>query len=197
MSGAQADSGARPVLQHRGEEATGSLHTARALGWGTVGDFLHSFPGTPPATHIAATSWWKRASDCPFLHGVVSATSGYSTWWQAQVCPWDRWPRDAVPLGLEAQDRHAFCPGSFLRVEHAPCPTHPLCLLSSQASVSLHRERVHMYCHRLLFLPGQAHLLPYCLPTTRPMAPSLLLGRRAAPSPDVLHGSVVTDVSHS
>ena len=32
----------------------------------------------------------------------------------------------AVSLGPEAQDRHAFCPDSFLRVEHAPCATHPL-----------------------------------------------------------------------
>ena len=47
----------------------------------------------------------------------------------------------AVSLGPEAQDRHAFCPDSFLRVEHAPCPTHPL-FCSRQASVSLHRERV-------------------------------------------------------
>ena len=47
----------------------------------------------------------------------------------------------AVSLGPEAQVRHAFCPDSFLRVEHAPCPTHPL-LCSRQVSVSLHRERV-------------------------------------------------------
>ena len=48
----------------------------------------------------------------------------------------------AVPLGPEAQDRHAFCSDSFLRVEHAPCPTHPLLSSSRQATVSLHMERV-------------------------------------------------------
>ena len=77
-------------LHHRRGEATGSLHTAHSLGWGTVEECLHSFSGTPFATHNAATSWWKTASDSPFLHGVVSASSGNGTWWQAQVCPWDR-----------------------------------------------------------------------------------------------------------
>ena len=29
---------------------------------------------------------------------------------------------DAVPFGPEVQDRPAFCPDSFLRVEHTPVP---------------------------------------------------------------------------
>ena len=33
---------------------------------------------------------------------------------------------DAVPLGPEAQDRPAFCPVSFLRVELTPSPSRPL-----------------------------------------------------------------------
>ena len=48
----------------------------------------------------------------------------------------------AVSLGPEAQDRHAFYPDSFLRVEHAPAILIPSCLLNSQASVSLHWEPV-------------------------------------------------------
>ena len=48
----------------------------------------------------------------------------------------------AIALGPEAQDRHAFCPDSFLRVEHASCRNHPLLSPSSQSSVSLYCERV-------------------------------------------------------
>ena len=63
-------------------------------------------------------------------------------WWLAHVCPREGRQGVAVSLGPEVQDRHAFCPDSFLRVERSPCPTHPLLSLSSQASVSLHWERV-------------------------------------------------------
>ena len=60
---------------------TGSLYTAHALGWGAVGDCPHPFPGTPPATDNAATSWGKTESDCSFLKGAVSASSAYGAWW--------------------------------------------------------------------------------------------------------------------
>ena len=46
----------------------------------------------------------------------------------------------AISLGPEAQDRHAICPESFLRQSTRPAPLIPSCLLSSQASVFLHRE---------------------------------------------------------
>ena len=130
-------------LHHRREEVTGSLQTARSPGWGTVGDSPHSFPGSPPATRIAATSWWKTASDCPFLLGVVSASSGCGTWWQAQVCPWDRWPRRCCPLGTRGTGQACLLP-RFLPQSgaHAPALVVPSCLLSSQASISPHRERV-------------------------------------------------------
>ena len=78
-----------------------------------------------------------------------------------------------MSLGPEAQDRHAFCPDSFLRVERSPCPTHSPCLLSSQASISPHRERVTLVlppascsCHGRLF----------CFPSiSRPQGQRLLL----------------------
>ena len=133
----------RPGLPHRREEATGPQHTARALGWGTVGDCFHSFPSTHPPTHIAATSWWKTASVCPFLHVAVSASSGYGTWWQAQVCPWDRWPRRCSPLGTRGTGQVChlprLIPQSGARDSALVVPS---CLLSSQATISPHRERV-------------------------------------------------------
>ena len=47
------------------------------------------------------------------------------------------------------------------------------------------------------FLPGPALLLCDRFPATRPTALSLLLGQRAALSPDRLLGSAVTDMSLS
>ena len=161
-------------LQHRREEATGSLHTARALGWGTVGDSLHSFPGTPPATHIAATSWWKAASNCPLLHGVVSASCVYGTWWQDQVCPWDRWPRRCCPLGTLGTGQACLLPRLLPQSgAHAPALVIPSFLLSIQASISPHRERV------TLVLPPaccSCHGRLSCFPSvSRPQGQGLLL----------------------
>ena len=176
-------------LQHRREEATGSLHTARALGWGSVGDSLHSFPGTPPATHIAATSWWKKASDWPFLHGVVSASCGYGTWRQAQVCPWDRWPRRCCPLGTRGTRQACLLPRLLpQRIARAPALVVPSCLLSSQASISPHRERV-----TLVLLPAccSCHGSLSCFPiVSRPQGQGLLLRRRPdVPSPHYFWGA--------
>ena len=81
-----------------------------------------------------------------------------------------------------------------LRGAHAPALVVPSCLLSIQAP-SL-RQGVGDTCLAtgLLFVPRQAILLPDRFPTPRPRAPSLLWRRRAAPSPHLLLGNVVTDV---
>ena len=105
---------------------------------------------------------------------------------------------DAVPLLPEAQDRPAFCPDSFLRVEHATLPSSsPLVSLAARFRLSAQGAAYTCLATSLLFLPGQALLLPDRFPTTRPTAPSLLWGRHAAPAPDLLLGSVVTVVSLS
>ena len=152
----------------------GFLHTARALGWGTVGDCLHSFPGTPPATHKATTSWWKTASVCPFLHGVVSASSGYGTWGQAQICPWDRLPRRCCPLGSRGTGQACLLPRLLPQSgARAPALVVSSCLLSSQASISPHRER------GTLVLPlacSSCHGRLSCFPSvSRPQGQWLLL----------------------
>ena len=61
---------------------TGSLHTARALGWGAVGDCPHSFPGHrvhprmlphPGAgRHLTARSSWSCF--CEFRAGLLVAS---------------------------------------------------------------------------------------------------------------------------
>ena len=143
LLGAQADSGSRPVPSP--QERGGDMITAHGpcTGWGTVKVCLHSFPGTPPATHMAATSWCKRASDCPFLRGVVSVSSGYGTWWQAQVCPWDRWPRRCCPLGTRGTGQAWLLPRLLPQSgSRAPAIVVPSCLLSSRGSIAPHMERV-------------------------------------------------------
>ena len=164
----------RQCLHHRREEATGSLHKARALGWGTVGDSLHSCPVTPPATHIASTSWWKTASDCPFLHGVVSASSVYGTLWQAQVCPWDRWPRRCCPLGTRGTGQACLLPRLLpQRGARASALVVRSCLLSSQASISPHRERGTLV---LLLACCSCHGRLSCFPSvSRPRGQRILL----------------------
>ena len=145
-------------LHHRTEEATGSLHRAHALGWGTVGDCLHSLPGTPPATHNTATSWWKTASDCPFLHGVVSVSLGMAPGGKPD-CPWDRWPRRCSPLGTRGTGQACHLPRLLPQSgARAPALVVPSCLLSSQASIFPHREWVTLVlplaccsCHGRLF----------------------------------------------
>lgn len=97
-------------LPLRKGEPTGSLHSARVLGWGAVGDCPHFFPDTPPASPNAATSWRKMASDCPFFQGAVSASSGYGAWWQAHVCPRDRWPWRCCPLGTRGTEQACLLP---------------------------------------------------------------------------------------
>ena len=105
-------------LHHRRVEATGSLHTARALGWGTVGDCLHSFPGTPLATHNAAKAWWHLTAR--FSMGLFLRVPGMAHGGKPKTALRTSGQGDAVPLGPEARNRPAFCPDSFLRVEHAP-----------------------------------------------------------------------------
>ena len=99
-------------------------------------------PRHTPVTHIAATSWWKTASDCPFLLGVVSASCGYGTWWQAQVCPWYSWPRRCCPHGTRGTGQACLLPRLLPQWgARAPALVIPSCLLSSQASISLDSER--------------------------------------------------------
>ena len=142
-SRAQTYSRSRPVPSPQREEATGSLHSVRALGWGTVRECLHSFPCKPSDIHNAATSWWKKASDCPFLHGVVSASSRYGTWRQGQVCPWDRWPRRCCPLGTRGTGQACLLPRLLPQSgARAPALVVRSCLLSSQPSIAPHREHV-------------------------------------------------------
>ena len=174
--------------------ATGSLHTAHALGRRTVEDCLHSFPGTPPATHNAATSWWKTASDSPFIHGVVSASSVYGTWWHAQVCPWDRWPGRCCPLGTRGTRQACLLPRLLPQIgARAPALVVPSCLLKEQPGFLLYAQGAGDTCLAtgLLFLPRQAILLPERFPNPSPTAPSLPRRRCAAPSPHLLRGSAV------
>ena len=103
----------------------------------------------------------------------------------------------AVSLGPEAQDRHAFCPDSFLRVEHAPCLTHPTFLCSRQASVSLHREQVALVLPPAAMPARSGSPVRNRFQTRKPTTPALLLGQRAATSTDMLLGSAVIDVSLS
>lgn len=138
-----------------------------------MGDCLHFLPGTPPATHKAATSWWKRASDCPFLPGVVSASYGLASGGKP-ACPWDRWAWRCCPLGTRGTGQdcllHRLLPQSGARV---PALVVPSCLFSSQASISPHSEEVTLVlpraccsCHGRLSCfqsvsrpQGQGHLL--------------------------------------
>ena len=113
-----------------------------------MGDCLHFLPGTPPATHKAATSWWKRASDCPFLPGVVSASYGLASGGKP-ACPWDRWAWRCCPLGTRGTGQdcllHRLLPQSGARV---PALVVPSCLFSSQASISPHSEEVTLVLPR-------------------------------------------------
>ena len=141
-SGVQVDRGLGQCLPQPRGDPTGSLHTARALGWGVMGN-CPSFSGIPLASANAATSWRKTASDCPFLHKDVSASPGPGTWWQANVCPMDRWPRSCCPLGPRGSGQACLQPRLLPQSGACtPALVVPWCLLSSQASDSLHRERV-------------------------------------------------------
>ena len=141
-SGVQVDRGRGQCLPQPRGDPTGSLHTARALGWGLMGN-CPSFSGIPLASANAATSWRKTASDCPFLHKDVSASPGRGTWRQANVCPMDRWPRSCCPLGPRGSGQACLQPRLLPQSGACtPALVVPWCLLSSQASDSLHRERV-------------------------------------------------------
>ena len=129
-------------LHYRREEATGSVHTARALGWGTVGDCLHSFPGTPlpPTTlpHIGG----RRHLNAHFSMGLFMRVPGMAPGGKP-VCPWDRWPRRCCPLGTRGTGQACLLPRLLPQSgERAPALVVHSCLLSSQASISPHRERV-------------------------------------------------------
>ena len=121
-SGAQADSVSRPVPSPQERRGDRIPAQCPSTGMGNGGDCLHSFPGTPPATHNAATSWWKTAMTDRFSMGLFLRVPGMASGGKPKCALGTGGLGDAVPLVPEAQDRPAFCPDSFLRVEHAPLP---------------------------------------------------------------------------
>ena len=95
---------------------------ARALGWGTVGDCLHSFPAHPlPPTSLPHLGG-RRHRTARFSVGLFLAVPGMAPGGKPTSALGTGGQGDAVPLGPEAQNTSAFCPDSFLRVEHAPLP---------------------------------------------------------------------------
>ena len=155
------------------------------------------FPGKPPASANAATSWRKTASDCPYLLEVFLRVQGRELGGKPTSALWTGGQGDAVPFGPEAQERPSFS-DSFLRLAHAPLPNRPL-MSPEQPGFFLSAQGAGDICLTSgpLFLPGPALQLRDRFPTTRPRAPSLLLGQRASLSQDRLLWSPVTDMSLS
>ena len=73
----------------------------------------------------------------------------------------------------------------------------PSCLLSSQASVPLHWERVTVVLPPAAVPARACSLLRNRFQARRPTSPALLPGQRAAPSTDMLLGTAVKSVSLS
>ena len=82
------------------------------------------------------------ASDCPLDQSCFCEFS-VGAWWLAHVCPRDRWPRSCCLLGPRGSGQACFLPRLLPKSgAGASALVVPSCLLSSQASVSPHRERV-------------------------------------------------------
>ena len=96
-------------LHHRREEATGTLHTARALGLGTVGDCLRSFPGTPPQPTTLPHLGGRRHLTARFSMGLFLRVPGMAPGGKP-VCPLDRWPRRCCPLGTRGTGQASLLP---------------------------------------------------------------------------------------
>ena len=74
-SGVQVDSGLGQCLPQPRGDATGSVNTARTLGWGVMGNSPY-FPGKPLSSANASTSWRKSATDCPLLQKLFLRVQG-------------------------------------------------------------------------------------------------------------------------
>ena len=134
----------------------------------------------------------------PVPPGGVSASSGPGAWWQAHVCPLDRWPRRCFPLGTRGTGKAFLLPRLLPQIgARSPAQSSPHVSLAARLRLSAQGVGDTCLATGPLFLSGPALQLRDRFPTTRPMAPSLLLGQLAALSPDRLLGSPVTDMSLS
>ena len=125
FSGTQADSRSRPVFspQERRGNRIPAHHPCTEMG--CCGAFFHSFPvHTVPPRTLPHPGGRRSLSVNSFrelflrVQGRRLVASHVSTGTGGQG--------SAVSLDAETQDRDAFCPESFLRVEHTPLPRLPL-----------------------------------------------------------------------
>ena len=121
-SGALADSLTRPVLSPQERRGDRIPAHGPCTGMGTVGSvstpsLAHSLPPTS-LPHLGG----RRHLTARFSIGLFLRVTGMAPGGKPKAALGTGGQEDAVPFGPEAQDRPAFCPDSFLRVEHKPLP---------------------------------------------------------------------------
>ena len=183
-------------LPHRRGEATGSLHTARALGWGAVRYFPHSFPGHPvhprtlphPGGRRPLTARSFRELLLRIQGGRLVASTCRHLEQEAKelLSPWAQGHRTDMPSAQTPSSEWS----------KRPCPGRPL-VSPSQPGFHLSAQRAGdtSLTTDPLLLTGLALLLATVSDNKADSFSSP--GQRAAPSPDMLLGSAVTDVSLS
>ena len=140
---------------------------------GNCGVCLHSLPGTPLPPTTLPHLGGRQHLTARFSVGLFLRVPGMATGGKP-ACPWDRWPRRCSPLGTRGTGQACHLPRLLPQSgARAPALVVPSCLLSSQASISPHRERV------TLVLPlacCSCHGRLSCFPSvSRPQGQGLLL----------------------
>ena len=184
-------------LPHRRGEATGSLHAARALGWGAVRVLSHSFAGhpVPPQTlsHLGGRQYPTARSFRKLLLRVqgrrLLASSCLHLGQVAKelLSPWAQGPRTGMP---SAQTPYS-------EWSKRPCLSRP-CVSPSQPYFRVSVQRAGDSCLTTdrLFQTGPALQLA-SVSDNKASDSFSSPGQRAVPSPDMLLWSTVTDLSLS
>ena len=195
-SGVQVARGLGQCLPQSSSDVTGSLHTARALGLGVVCN-CPSFPGTPPASANAATSWWKTALTARSLRELFLRVQGRRL--VAKPCLYQGQEAKELLLLSTQRTKIGMPPAQTPSSEWSspPALVEPSCLLSLRASFSLHTERVtHCLPPARCSCEGRLSCIA-TIPDNKVKGPFSSLGATSAHSPKMLLGSTVTDLSVS